>query len=100
MGDQVPANLQARFNELRLERLLGGEKSIVETNVIGDQVQYKKDTDQLNQIIDNCPMRKHYSSSISDILKNPPTYGTIGAVLLIVIGLIVGFEIYKKKKAV
>ena len=97
VGDQVPESLHARFNELRLSRLLGGEKSVVETNIIGDQAQYKKDTDQLNQIIDNCPMRKHYSSSISDILKNPPTYGTIGAVLLIVIGLIVGFEIYKKK---
>ena len=100
VGDQVSESLQARFNELRLSRLLGGEKSIVETNIVGDQAQYKKDTDQLNQIIDNCPMRKHYSSSLSEILKNPPTYGTIGAVLLIIIGLIIGLGIYKKKKAV
>ena len=100
VGDQVPESLHARFNELRLSRLLGGEKSIVETNIVGDQAQYKKDTDQLNQIIDNCPMRKHYSSSLSEILKNPPTYGTIGAVLLIIIGLIIGLGIYKKKKAV
>lgn len=96
VGDQVPESLHARFNELRLSRLLGGEKSIVETNIIGDQVQYKKDTDQLNQIIDNCPLRKH-SSSLNELLNNPPTYGTIGAVLLIVIGLIIGFEIYKRK---
>ena len=93
--DQVPEGLQARFNELRLNRLLGGETSIVETNVLGNQVQYKNDTDKLNEIIDNCPMRKH-SPSLFEILSNPPTYGTIGGVLLIIIGLIIGSSIYKK----
>ena len=93
--DQVPEGLQARFNELRLNRLLGGETSIVETNVLGNHVQYKNDTDKLNEIIDNCPMRKH-SPSLVEILSNPPTYGTIGGVLLIIIGLIIGSSIYKK----
>ena len=100
VGEQVPDGLQARFNELRLERLLGGSKSIVEKTIVGDQVQYKNDTDQLNEIIDNCPLKRQSSSLIDNLINNPPTYGTIGSVVLIIIGLVIGFGIYKKKKAV
>ncbi len=95
--DQVPEKLQARFNELRLSRLLGGGKSTIETVVIGDQNQYRKDTEQLNSIIDNCPLKRN-DSSIVQILTNPKTYSTIGIVLGIIVILGFGIKIIKKQK--
>ncbi len=95
--DQVPEKLQARFNELRLSRLLGGEKSTIEKVVIGDQDQYRKDTEQLNSIIDNCPLKRN-DSSIVQILTNPKTYSTIGIVIGIILLLLLGIKIFNKKK--
>ena len=98
--EQVPKHLQARFNEMRLSKLLGGNKSIVESTILGDQVQFKKDTDQLNGIINNCPL-KHNSSpidKIANIIKNPPTLSTIGIIISILVALGISMIVYNKKK--
>ena len=95
---KVPDNLKVRFNEMRLNKLLGGEKSTIETNIVGDQVQYNKDTELLNGIINSCPRKS--GTSITQILTNPKTYSTIGIILVIVVIGFVGFKIINKKKKV
>jgi len=94
---KVPDNLKMRFNEMRLNKLLGGEKTTIETNVIGDEVQYNRDTELLNSIINTCP-RKISSSSIPQILTNPKTYSTLGIVLVIALIGFAGFRIIRKNR--
>ena len=92
-------DMKERFSEYRLKKLLGGDASTIETSIIGDEIQYKNDVSTLEHVLSKCPSSDGSANSIVNILKNPPTSGTIGVVLLILIGLI-GFSIYKKNKKV
>jgi len=95
---KVPDNLKTNFNEMRLKKLLGGEKTTIETTAFGDQAQYNKDVEQLNNIINSCPRKT--GSSIVQILTNPKTYSTIGIVFGIVLIAFVGLKISKKRKTI
>jgi len=96
--DQVPGELKTMFNEMRLRKLLGGEDTTIESTVIGDQEQYRKDVKRLNTIIESCPEKGHQQNPIVNVITNPKTYSTIGIVIGIVLIAFVGLKITKKKK--
>jgi len=92
-ADNVSNKLKLRVNEMRLDKLLGADDSIIEKNVLGNQGQYNSDVTSLNKIINDCPKKRN---TIVQALTNPKTYGTIGIVIVIV--MIVGSSIIIVKK--
>ena len=98
--DNLNSSEVQRLNNLRLKRLLGGKASTIETNIIGDEEQFRKDEVKLNDIID----REEAKTSnnlvpIIDILQNPLTKRSI--LIVFVILTIIGVTLYKtyKKKS-
>ena len=51
--DEYPETFINKLNNRRLMRLLGGDSSIVQEDVTGNENQYQNDVDQITTIIDN-----------------------------------------------
>ena len=81
--NNLDSNMKRRFSEYKLRKLLGGDGTIVETNVIGDEVQYRKDMETFEHIYKKCPVNSS-NNPITNIITNPDTYKDIGIVLVIV----------------
>ena len=89
--------MKTRFSEYRLNKLLGGDASTIETNVIEDETQYKKDVATLEYVLSKCPSN-NTSNPITNILKNPLTYRSFGLILLVIVISYVGIHVYKDNK--
>jgi len=79
----VTENGRTEMRSVTIPEALGEEESTIKTEVIGDYNAYLRDT---------------RSNPIREIFTNPKTYTFIGIVVLIVTSLIVGTQIFKRKK--
>jgi hypothetical protein len=87
--------MKMRFHEYRLYKELGGDASKIETTVVGDQVQYRKDLATLEHTLSKCP--SYYRAT--QITKNPFTHRVAIIVIMLVVGLsCVGIHTYKQSK--
>ena len=74
---------------MRLKRLLGGSASTIETTVLGDETEFRKEEAKLNEILDK-EQNKTSNNTIApiiDILQNPLTKRSvliIGSILTII----------------
>ncbi len=91
----LSAEMKMRFHEYRLYKELGGDASKIETTVVGDQVQYRKDLATLEHTLSKCP--SYYRAT--QITKNPFTHRVAIIVIMLVVGLsCVGIHTYKQSK--
>ena len=94
--DLTPSEL-SNLSNMRLKRLLGGKGSIIETTIIGDEAEFKKEEAKLNVLLDKEETKTNNSlPPIIDILQNPLTKSSI--FLIISILSIIGFTIINLKK--
>ena len=99
--DNLTSSEVQRLNNLRLKRLLGGKGSIIETTVLGDEEEFRKEEAKLNDIIDKEETETKTNNSIPpiiEILQNPLTKRSvliIGSILTI-IGVTIYFTFKKK----
>ena len=94
--DLTPSEL-SNLSNMRLKRLLGGKGSIIETTIIGDEAEFKKEEAKLNVLLDKEETKTNNSlPPIIDILQNPLTKSSI--FLIISILSIIGFKIINLKK--
>ena len=93
--ENVSNKLRLRIDEMRLDKLLGADDSIIEKNILGNQSQYNSDVATLNKIINDCPRNRN---TIVQILTNPKTYSTIGIVLGVIVIAFIGYKIINNKK--
>ena len=86
---------------MRLKRLLGGKGSIIETTVLGDEEEFRKEEAKLNDIIDKEETKANNSlPPIIEILQNPLTKRSILLItsIITVISVILYFTFKKKPK--
>ena len=80
---------KATLGAMRLKRLLGGSASTIETTVLGDETEFRKEEAKLNEILDK-EQNKTSNNTIApiiDILQNPLTKRSvliIGSILTII----------------
>ena len=87
---------------MRLKRLLGGSASTIETTVLGDETEFRKEEAKLNEILDK-EQNKTSNNTIApiiDILQNPLTKRNIIIIIsaLIIIGVTLCLTFKKKIK--
>ena len=83
----------------RLSKLIGGEATTIEAEILGDQASYQEDIKTLENVEKQCPSNNQGASNpVVEILTNPKTYRNIGLILLIGITSILGIITYKKKR--
>ena len=90
--NELSETQKMRFNDYRLRKLLGGDKTTIEKEIIGDKDQYNKDVALFESLINKCDNR--------EIIINPETVGTIAIILgLLSIGSIGVFLTRRTKKS-
>ena len=98
--DNLDEGMKMKFSEYRLSKLLGGDASTIETEILGDETQYREDNTTLENVYNECPSNSSASSisnnPIVSILTNPKTYRNLG--LIIVLGGLMTYTIINKKK--
>ena len=91
-------DMKERFSQFRLNRLLGGEATTIETTVMGDKASYQEDIKKLESVENHCPSNNQGAPhSVVEILTNPKTYRNLGIILLVVI-IVGGSLLISKKK--
>ena len=86
---------------MRLKRLLGGKGSQIETTVIGNEEEFRKEEAKLNDILDKEEKNKNnVIPPIIDILQNPLTKRNIIIIIsaLIIISVTLCLTFKKKIK--
>ena len=99
--DQLTSSEAQRLNNLRLKRLLGGKGSQIETTVIGNEEEFRREEAKLNDILDKEEKNKNnVIPPIIDILQNPLTKRNIIIILsaLIIISVTIYLTFKKKIK--
>ena len=87
--DDLTKSEKATLGAMRLKRLLGGSASTIETTVLGDETEFRKEEAKLNEILDK-EQNKTSNNTIApiiDILQNPLTKRSvliIGSILTII----------------
>ena len=97
--DDLTSSELSNLSSMRLKRLLGGKGSIIETTVLGDEEEFRKEEAKLNDIIDREETETKTNNSIPpiiEILQNPLTKSSI--FLIIIILSIIGLTIINLKK--
>ena len=98
--DNLDEGMKMKFSEYRLSKLLGGDASTIETEILGDETQYREDNTTLENVYNECPSNSSASSisnnPIVSILTNPKTYRNLG--LIIILGGLMTYTIINKKK--
>ena len=89
-------DMKKEFSKYRLNKLLGGEKTIIEKTIIGDQAKYEEDQVTLEKVYNQCPSN-NIQNPVVELLSNPKTYRNIGIIILL-LGSIISYLIYNKKK--
>ena len=79
-----------RFSEYRLSKMLGGDGSIIEKKVVGDQEQYKQELELFEKTLETCDTPRI-------IIVNPKTAGTIGVLISIIAVAFTAISIKTKK---
>ena len=85
---------------MRLKRLLGGSASTIETTVLGDETEFRKEEAKLNEILDK-EQNKTSNNTIApiiDILQNPLTKRNIIIIISVLIIISVTLCLTFKKK--
>ena len=88
--DKLNDTQKKKFNDYRLKKELGGDNTIIEKEIIGDEEQYNKDIELFESLILKCENR--------EIIINPETAGTIGVLLAIIAIAFTTLTIKSKKK--
>ena len=86
---------------MRLKRLFGGSASTIETTVLGDETEYRKEEAKLNVLLDKEETKTNNSlPPIIEILQNPLTKRSIIIIgnILTIIGITL-YLTFKKKNA-
>ena len=86
---------------MRLKRLLGGSASTIETTVLGDETEFRKEETKLNEIIDKEETKSNHGEGITpiiDILQNPLTKRNIIIIISVLIIISVTLCLTFKKK--
>ncbi|MBQ1551892.1 MAG: choice-of-anchor A family protein [Bacilli bacterium] len=90
--DSLSKTQKMKFNDYRLRKSLGGDKTTIEKEIIGDKAQYDKDVALFESLILKCDNR--------EIIINPETAGTIAIILgLLTIGSITLIATRRSKKS-
>ncbi len=91
---------KATLGAMRLKRLLGGSASTIETTVLGDETEFRKEEAKLNEILDK-EQNKTSNNTIApiiDILQNPLTKRNIIIIISVLIIISVTLCLTFKKK--
>ena len=89
-------DMKKEFSKYRLKKLLGGDKTIIEKTVLGDQAKYEEDQVTLEKVYNQCPSN-NIQNPVVELLSNPKTYRNIGIIILL-LGSIISYLIFNKKK--
>ena len=87
--DSLSETQKKKFNDYRLRKTLGGDKTTIEKEIIGDKAQYDKDVALFESLILKCENR--------EIIVNPKTAGTIAILFGIMSLAFIGLFLRKKK---
>jgi len=99
--DDLNASEVQRLNNLRLKRLLGGKGSQIETTVIGNEEELRREESKLNDILDKEETKSNHGEGITpiiDILQNPLTKRNIIIIISVLIIISVTLCLTFKKK--
>ena len=73
--------MKKEFSKYRLKKLLGGDKTIIEKTILGDQAKYEEDQVTLEKVYNQCPSN-NTQNPVVELLSNPKTYRNIGIIIL------------------
>ena len=99
--DDLTSSELSNLSNMRLKRLLGGKGSQIETTVIGNEEEFRREEAKLNNIIGKEENNKNkVIPPIIDILQNPLTKRNIIIIIsaLIIISVVLGLTFKKKNK--
>ena len=95
--ENLSESMKMKFSEYRLNKLLGGDASTIETTILGDEAQYREDNTTLENVYNECPSNNKLSGNpVVSILTNPKTYRNLR--FIIVLGGLITYTIINKKK--
>ena len=99
--DNLSDSMKIKFSEYRLNKLLGGDATTIETNILGDEEEYNNDTTTLEHVLNQCPSNgtnQVKKNPIVEVFTNPKTYRNLGLIVLVLVVLGVGIITYRKKE--
>ena len=94
-------SMKIKFSEYRLNKLLGGDATTIETNILGDEEAYNNDTTTLEHVLNQCPSNgtnQVKKNPIIEVFTNPKTYRNLGLMVLVLVVLGGGIITYRKKE--